>query len=343
MKNRFFALAALFVLVLNLGASTFADVKSRSAQSNQLVSLLPASDAVVTLNASRFFGEALPRVLAANQPLLDKVTAKIDEIKGKTGVDFRQFENIAVGVNFRNTAPKKFDFDPIVIARGQIDAGALIGAAKLAANGKYREERLGNRTIYLFQPREIAEQHAARTAPGAADKAINKLSSEIAVTVYDQNTLVFGTLAQVKQMLGGRSKVGADLTAFIDRQPSSIVNFAAKTPRGLRTLVPLDNDELGKNIDSIRYLYGNMDVAADSAAIQVTAQTAQAAQANSLLETLKGLQMVGKALLGSATTPDKQVYGRMIENARLTANGNEVTFDLQVPQGDIDILIGKVK
>ena len=348
MKNRIFALTALFVLVLNLGASTFADNKStKRAQTSQLVSLLPASDAVVTMNATRFFGEAMPRILSANPVLLDKVTAKIDEIKGKTGVDFRQFEDIAVGLNFRSTAPKKFDFDPIVIARGQINAGALIGAAKLAANGKYREERLGDRTIYIFEAREIAKEHAAKSAPsadpGAVDKAVNKLSSEIAVTVHDQNTLVFGTVPQVKQMMGGKSKIGADLTGLLGRRPISVVNFAAKTPKGLGALIPLDNDELGKSINSIRYLYGNMDLAPDSAIVHVAAQTAAAAQANSLLETLQGLQMVGKAFLGSATTPDKQVYGRMIENARFAASGNEVTLDLQVPQGDIDILVGKMK
>jgi hypothetical protein len=347
MKNRIFAFSALFVLVLNMGASTFADSKSRSAQASQLVSLLPASDAVITMDASRFFGEALPRVLSANQAMLDKVTAKIDEIKGQTGVDFRQFQDIAVGLNFRSTAPKKFDFDPIVIARGQVDAGALIGAAKLAANGKYREERLGDRTIYIFQAREIAKQHASKAAgqtdPAAVDKAVNKLSSEIAVTVHDQNTLVFGTIPQVKQMLGGKSKIGVDLTGLLGRRPVSVVNFAAKTPKGLGALVPFDNDELGKSINSIRDLYGNMDVAADSATVHVAAQTAAAAQATSLLETLQGLQMVGKAFLGSATTPDKQVYGRMIENARFAASGNEVTLDLQVPQSDIDILIGRMK
>lgn len=350
MKNRIFALAALFVLVLNLGASTLADTKANSAkkaQTNQLVSLLPASDAVVTMDAARFFGEALPTILSSNQPILDRVTAKIDEIKSKTGVDFRQFEYVAAGLKFRSTAPKKVDVDPIVLARGQINAGALIGAAKLAANGKYREEQFGDRTIYIFEAKEIARQHkpqiTGQTAPSVADKVINRLSNEIAVTVYDQNTLAFGTLPQVRQVLEGKSKIGTDLTGFLNRREVSVLNFAAKMPKGMRAFLPLDNDELGKTLDSIRYIYGNMDVAAGSASVHMTAQTVQNTQANALLETLEGLQMVGKAFLGGAKGADKQVYGRMIENAKFSVKANEVMFDLQIPQSDIDILVGALK
>ncbi len=65
-----------------------------------------------------------------------------------------------------------------------------------------------------------------------------------------------------------------------------------------------------------------------------------AEQAQSLQETLEGLQMVGKALIGGSKGADKQVYVRMIENLRLTRNVNEVIFDLQVPQSDINILLG---
>jgi len=62
-----------------------------------------------------------------------------------------------------------------------------------------------------------------------------------------------------------------------------------------------------------------------------------------LFETLEGLQFIGKAFLGSAKGANKQVYGRMIENAKFTRTANEVKLDLQVPQNDINVLIGEKK
>jgi hypothetical protein len=73
------------------------------------------------------------------------------------------------------------------------------------------------------------------------------------------------------------------------------------------------------------------------------ARTTRPEQAASLLDTLTGLQMVGKAFLGGAKGADKQVYARMIDNVKFAQAGNEVTVDLQVPQSDIDILIGQIK
>ena len=349
MKNRSISLFLLTVLFLNMGISSFADSKAKKArksQATQLALLLPASDGVVTLDVKRFFGVALPKLLSANQPMLTEILAKIDEMKSKTGIDIRQFEYLAAGVTAKKVSDKEYDLELVVIARGQINAGALIGTAKLAANGKYREEKIGEKTIYVFAAKDLAEQAKKQTPAGKAgmaDKIVGKLSSEIAVTTIDANTLVFGSLLLVRQTLDAKTTVGTDLTGLLGKRETSIVSFAGKLPTGMSAFLPLDNDELGKNLDSIRYVYGNMDVNGEITSFNVTARTAQNSQATALLETLEGLQMVGKALLGGSKGADKQVYVRMIENAKFSAKGNEVMFDLQVPQSDIDVLIALLK
>ena len=345
MKNRSISLFVLAVLFLNLGVSSFADSKARKAkksQATQLALLLPASDGVVTLDVKRFFGVALPKILSANQPMLTEILAKIDEMKSKTGIDIRQFEYLAAGVTAQKISEKEYDLEPVIIARGRINSGALIGTAKLAANGKYREEKVGEKTIYVFAAKDIAEQ-AKQQVPagktGMADKILGKLSREVAVTTIDANTLVFGSLPLVRQTLDAKTTVGTDLTSLLGKRETSVVSFAGKLPTGMSAFLPLENDELGKNIESIRYVYGNMDVAGEITSVNLTARTVQSSQATALLETLEGLQMLGKAFLGGAKGADKQVYVRMIENAKFSAKGNEVMFDLQVPQSDIDVLV----
>jgi hypothetical protein len=162
------------------------------------------------------------------------------------------------------------------------------------------------------------------------------------VTVIDSTTLAFGSLARVRQTLEGKTKVGTDITGLLQLNPSAVTSFASKLPPGMKSFLPLENDELGKSIDSIQYVYGNADVAAGLATLHVTARTLQNAEAKSLHETLSGLQVLGKAFLSGAKGADKQVYARLIENVKFSLRANEVNMDLQVPQGDIDILVGSL-
>jgi hypothetical protein len=335
MKYRIIAIVVLGVLVINFGGSTFADTKAKKASFSQLVSLLPASDGIMTFDARRFFGEALPQVLAGNQPMLGKMTAKIEEFRTKYGIDIRQFDEVAVGVTSRQIAAKQYDVDPVVVARGQMTSASLIGAAKTAADNKYREERIGDRVLYILDAKK-----GAAHVPAA--KAVGDLG-EVGVASIDERTIVFGEVGRVRAALEGKTRVGSDLTGMLERNPVSIAAFAIKPPAGLKAFVPLDNDELGKNIDSIQYLYGNANILGDRASVRMTARTLQNAQATSLFETLGGLQIIGKAFLGGSKSADKQVYARLIDSARFSVKANEVLFELSVPQSDIDVLVGLLK
>ena len=332
MKYRIFAVLVLSVLVINLGGSTFAESKARRSGA-ELVSLLPASDGVVILDVKRFFGDALPKLLSSNQQMLAKVTGHIETLQSKSGIDIRQFDSAAVGSTFRKMGEKSYDIDPVVIARGQTSSASVITAAKLATKSKVREERVGDRVMYVFEEKVSI----LRAGQGLVT------SREVAVASLDSLTVAFGDSARVRQTLEGRTKVGQDITSLLDRNPTSVTSFAAKLPAGMKAFLPLENDEIGKNIDSIQYVYGNADVEADIASVQMTARTLQAAQAKSLHDTLAGLQSLGKAFLGGAKTPDKQVYSRLINNVKFSQKGNEVILDLQVPQSDIDILVGALR
>jgi hypothetical protein len=335
MKYRIFAFIALGVLVLNLGGSTFADTKTKRSSSSQLISLLPASDGVVAIDVKRFFGEALPQLLANNQPMLAKVTGHLNEIETRYGIDPRGFEEIAAGVSVRNNGPKQYDVDPVIIARGQTAAAALIGAAKLASNSKYREERVGDRLMYIFDVKTVAGTRAG-------SKLVDQMP-EAAMASLDDKTIAFGDVARVRQTLERKTRVGADLVVMLERSPASIASFAAKAPTGLKAFLPLENDELGKNIDSIKYVYGGANMTAGVASLQVTARTEQNAQATSLYETLNGLKVFGKAFLGGSQTGNRAVYSRLIDNAKFSVKANEVAFELAVAQSDVDILVGMIK
>ena len=350
MFNKLFAFFVFGVLMFNSVGAVFADTKGKKKsaknQANALVALLPASDGAAAFDVKRFFDSALPQILSGNQPMLAKILAQIDEMKTKTGIDVRQFEQVAVGVGINKVTATEFDFAPVALMRGQINAPALIALAKIAANGKYREEKAGDKTIYIFNLREAAaDKIPADDAEKAAQAAkfLDKVPDEIAVAAFDANTLAVGTPARVNQTLTTKTRIAADVSGLLGRNQNSVMTFASKIPGGMSSLLPLDNDELGKNIDAIQYLYGSADVVGANANLQISAKTLKNEQAQSLLETLQGLQGLGKMFLGSSKKPQNQVYGRFIDSVKLTRSLNVVNFNLDIPQTDIDVLIGEKK
>ena len=349
MKRRTFAAVTATLLALSFVVGVFASVDKRrpvkrvaKARTNPLVSMLPASDAVFTVNGKQFFGEALPKVLSANQKLLGEVLVKLDSIQAKTGVDLRRFDSFVAGVNIIKKAGNDFDFDPVVIARGTIDSATIVESVKRTENIKLREETVAGHTIYIISAEDVlASLKQNVTDPNAVQKA-TEFVNDLAVTAIDANTLAIGSLARVRETVEHKTTISPELIGLLGRKPPATVNFAAKVPGGMSTLLPLDNDELGGNIDSIKTIYGSADVTAGQATISITGRTLQAQQAADLKGTFEGLRDLGKAFLGGSKAADKQLYSRLLNNVRITQVANEISLDLAIPQSDLDALVAIV-
>jgi len=351
MKTRSFAVAAIAALLISVTGFAKPDTRSALAkkrEATRLVSMLPASDGVAVFDSKRFLTQGLPSLLSANQPVLAEVMAKLNEMENRTGIDLRKFDQIAVGVAMKQITPKEVDFEPVVIANGDINAGALLAVAKLASNGTYRVETIGTHTVYVFSAKDVMQKTAAKTTNSKIatiiDKALRGITKEVAVTALDKNTLVIGSLARVRATVEATSHVGADITGLLTVKENAVMCFAFKTPSGgMSKMLPLDNDEFGTNIDSIRYVSGSLDIEATGTSVQMIARTAKPEQASDLKDTLDGLQVVGGAIFGGSKRPDQKLYGRLIKNAKFEARGTDVTLDLLIPQADIDQLIGGIK
>lgn len=344
MKNKFFALFVACAFLLNGVGAAFAETNSpiKTRQTAQLAALLPASDGIMLLDTQRLFSDALPQILSGNQPLLNEIVGKVDEVKSRTGIDLRQFQQVAVGVSTKRISAREIDLEPILLARGTFNAGALLAVAKVASKGKYREEKIGDKTVYVFAMNEIINKNNQPAAKSSwFDRMFGNLNRELAVTAYDNNTLAIGSTARLRETLQARTNLNSQLLDLVYRKQNVVMSFGANLPDGLSRFVNLDNDELGKNIDAIRQIYGTLDVAGENTNLQMTAKTAKPEQAQGLQDTLQGLQMVGKALLGNSKDAKKIVYGRMIDNAQISRSGNELMINLQVPQTDINALIGE--
>ncbi len=352
MNFKFLSFAAVTVLLINTLAFAAPDAGSstiaKKRASARLVSLLPASDGIAVVDSKRFFDDALPKILSANQPMLGEVMAKVKEMESRTGIDLRKFNQMAVGVSMKNISPTEVDYETVAIASGDVNVESIVAAAKAASKSPVREEKVGSRTIYIFSGKDLAALPSSAPANSKLAAAMDKLiagmgKKEIAVTAYDAGTLVIGMPERVRQTLDSKAKNDTDVRGLLPATGTSVVAFVFRTNGMLGKLLPLEADMLGDSLNSIQYLTGSMDVAVGSTLVQVMARAKKAEQAADLKSTLEGLQMVGKAFLGGSKRADQQVYGRMLQNAKFAARGTDVTLELAVPQSDIDVLIGDLK
>lgn len=347
MNSRVLSTVALLLLLLNATGLTFAVPNKSRAQTDPLLRLLPDSDAVALIDSRRFFDTALPSILASKPAMLADINAKLDEVQQKTSIDLRRFDRLAVGLKMNKTADNSFDYDPVVLARGSYNSGALVGIAKLASKGTYREEKLGEHILYIFSVKDVAAKTTTGTnstgVTGTIDNTIDKLTGEVAITGIDANTLAIGTVARVRETVEGKSRVASDVLGVMSPYDKAIVSFGARTPEGMARFVPMDNDELGKTLGSIRYLAGSVDMSAGAANLIVLARTASADDAQGVFDTAQGAQQLGMALLGGSKKPDNKVLARLVQNVKLAKSGNDVTMSLSVPQGDINALMAMLK
>lgn len=349
MKKKIFVAFVGLAFVLSVISMAFADdkVSKKSKQSSQLVAVLPASDGIFTIDVKRLVAEALPQILSANQPKLNEILGRLDEVKTKTGIDLTRFEQVAVGVKTKKITSTRIEFEPIVLARGSYDSGGLVAIAKLASKGKYREETVGNRTIYIFSAKEIANDNKPKSSgtfiDSIFDKMFDGLSSEFALTSYDSETLAFGSLARVRETIESKTRVNNQLLDLVFRDQNAVMSFGANMPKGMSGFFGLKNPEIDKNIDVIQQIYGTINVDGSGAKVAVTAKTLKNKDAEELGNFLKGITEVGRILVGSSKGADKKVYSRMLETAEISHMNNEVSLHIHVPQSDLDVLLAERK
>jgi hypothetical protein len=121
------------------------------------------------------------------------------------------------------------------------------------------------------------------------------------------------------------------------------MSFAGNVPAGTSTSFGMGNDQIGRIIKSIRQMFGSIDMNDGAASLLLAARTGEAAQAQELEQSLLGLQMLGKGFLGSKSDEKSQAISRLVENLKITRNLSEVQLQADLPQSDLNQLIGRIK
>ena len=322
----------IVTLVFVFSSGSLAHAPSANAATvTDALSYLPASDAIALIDVRRLLNQTLPRILAQDPAKLAQANAEVEKFKAHTGIDPRSFDRVVLGTRYVYPSPNVTKLETVAIARGTFDAKALVAAGRIAANGKYREEKYQGATIVVLSINEQMKLFGFW----------NMKVRELAVCGLDSNTLAIGDLGTVRAAIeaGKKGRASADLITLATRDPNAVIGFGANVPSPLLANLNIGNDTVAKDAKSIRQIYGSLGSVENDVSLMLVARTDTADAAKNLSDTVEGLKQLGGILVTRTQQPRKALAQSALDNLKITTRGNEVEIRTRVDAANLASVI----
>jgi hypothetical protein len=330
--NLAIVLAAISSIMLIEGQAQTRNRKSAPAAPSLMASL-PESDAVAQVKVKQLLNEALPRILASNPAKLSEVNASIDRFKERTGLDPRMFQQIAFGIRFTYPSEGVTKLQTVALANGTFSSAAMVAAGRVASNGKYREEKHHDKTIYIFKLEENIR------FLGLFDFRIN----ELAAAPLDTNTLALGDPVAVRAAIDAsrlRKGANAELIALASRDPNAVIGFGSNMSEQLVGNLDIGNAPIAADLKTLRQVYGSVGTTERDLDLFIAARAVNANAAKNLGDTLEGLKQFGALLVGGLSGAKGVLAKSALSNMKIVADANELQIRTSVAQAEVGPLLG---
>ena len=321
---------AVIVLVLAAGPQLQAQTRSRSTATPapSLLSSLPQSDAVAQVKVKQLLSEAMPRILANNPARLSEVNASIERFKERTGLDPRMFQQVAIGVRYTYPSAGVTRLQTVALADGSFSPNAMIAAGRVASNGKYREEKYQDKTLYIFKLDDNIK------LLGLFDFRIG----ELAAAPLDTNTLALGNPAAVRGAIDAsrqRKRVNAELIALASRDPNAVIGFGSNWSEQLVGNLEIGNAPIASDLKNLRQVYGSVSTTESDLQLFLAARAVNAEAARSLGDTLEGLKQFGRFFVGRLSGAKGVLAKSALSNLKIVSDANELQIRTSVAQAEV--------
>ncbi len=336
MKNKILFEAIVVAFAVFVGFSGVSRGQSSRAasktQARGLLASLPPADAVALINVKRVLGDALPKLLSGNESKLAEINSQIEEFKTRTGIDPRSFDELALAMRYSYPVEGITKVKTLALARGTFSAGAIVAAGRVAASGKYREQKYQGKTIYVFTLNQRLKLF------GLTEVTIR----ELAASPLDANTLTLGDPESVRGAIdskGGSARANAELIALASQDANAIVGFGGNiSPRLLQNL-RISNDAIAKDLSGLRQVYGSVGMTDKDLEMFMAARTVNADSARNLSETIESLKALGALFINRLPAAKATLARSAMGNLKITTQGNELQIRTAVAQAEVSPLI----
>ena len=334
MKTRLLIFAITCVALFSqLEATAQTRTRNTAPAVPTLMSSLPESDAVAHVKMQQLLSEAMPRILAGNPAKLSEVNASMDRFKDRTGLDPRMFQQVALGLRFSYPSEGVTKVQTVALANGTFSAAAMVAAGRVASNGKYREEKYQDKTVYIFTVDENLK------LLGLFDVRIG----ELAAAPLDTNTIALGDPAGVRRVIdSGRSRkrANAELIALASKDPSAVIGFGSNITEQLVGNLDIGNAPIAADLRTLRQVYGSVGTTESDLQLFLAARAVNAQAAKNLGDTLEGLKQFGSFFVGRLSGAKGVLAKSALSNLKIVADANELQIRTSVAQAEVGPLLG---
>ena len=328
MKRTLLSLAIVFIALVSQIETKAQRARSAQPAPTSLMSSLPESDGVAQIKLNQLLNEAMPRMLAGNPAKLSEVNASIDRFKERTGLDPRMFQQVALGVRFSYPAEGVTKVQTVALANGSFSAAAMVAAGRLASNGKYREEKYQDKTIYIFTLDENLK------VLGLFDLRIG----ELAAAPLDANILALGDPTGIRSVIDAsrsRKRANADLIALASRDPNAVIGFGSNVTEQLIGNLDIGNAPFAADLRTLRQVYGSVGTTANDLQLFIAARAVNAQAAKDLSDNLEGLKQFGVLFAGRLSGAKGVLAKSALANMQIQSQANELQIRTTVAQAEI--------
>jgi len=332
-KTRLLTAAIVLVALFQFEAGAQTRTRNTAQQAPTLMSSLPQSDAVAQVKMRQLLSEAMPRILAGNPTKLSEVSASIDRFKDRTGLDPRMFQEVALGIRFTYPSEGVTKVQTVALANGTFSAAAMVAAGRVASNGKYREEKYQDKTVYVFTVDENLK------LLGLFDVRIG----ELAAAPLDTNTLALGDPAGVRSVIDAarsRKRPNTELIALASRDPNAVIGFGSNISEQLIANLDIGNAPIGADLRTLRQVYGSVGTTESDLQLFIAARAVNAQAAKNFSDTLEGLKQFGALFVGRISGAKGVLAKSALANMKIVADANELQIRTSVAQAEVGPLLG---
>jgi len=187
------------------------------------LSSLPEADTLIYINPQRILNEALPKLLPAKD--VEGMRKSFEEARKSAGIDPTKIDYIVLAVRFKKpTADLHFQAPEfMVVASGDFSADSLLGLARIASQGKLRDEKYADKTLALMTIDPIVKE--------AEKNPFLKAFSEAGIVSLNGNTIAAGTPGYLRAAIdagSGKDRINTATLNSLVRDTNALISMAGK-------------------------------------------------------------------------------------------------------------------
>lgn len=208
---------------LSAAPNPAAVITNRPTLQNVISSLssLPEVDTLIYINPHRILDEVVPKIMPAKD--VEGMRKGFEEVKKHAGIDPTKIDYIVIATRFKKpTDDLNFQAPEfMVVASGDFSAESLMVLARMASQGKLRDEKYGTKTLGLMTIDPIVKE--------AKKNPFLKSFTEMGILTLNANTIAAGTPSYLRAAVDageGKERISSETLNSLVRDPNVLISFA---------------------------------------------------------------------------------------------------------------------